>query len=150
MKKAALAFAAVMAVALVPASPVSPASAKTTAPAESGASASAVRFALVAGPRGGARRVKVARILRFRVLCTKDCRVKARFKLITPAGSDTVKGGRSLKALVTWHTGMILTRTGLGVLKRNYLNSRMAVRFVATDVLTGKRIVRNRSYGFRK
>ena len=45
---------------------------------------------------------------------------------------------------------MILNRTGQAVLKRNYLNSRLAVRFIATDVLTGKRIVRNRSYGFRK
>lgn len=149
MMKAGLAVLAVL-LALVTGSAVSPASAENPAPAESGASARAVPFAIVSGPRDGGKRVQVARILRFKILCTKDCRVKARFKLITPRGSDTVKGGRSLRALVTWHTGMILTRTGRNVLKRNYLNSRIVATFIATDVLTGKRIVKKRSYGFRK
>ena len=128
MKKAGIAFLAAATLTLLP---VTPAAADPA-------------------PRDGARRVKVARILRFRVVCTRDCRVKARFKLITPVGSDTVKGGRSLKAFTKWQTGMILTRTGRNLLKRNYLNSRIVARFIATDVLTGKRIVRNRSYGFRK
>ena len=147
MKKAGIAFLAGAVMAMLP---VAPAAAGPAPATEKSASASAAAFKLIAGPRGGARRVKVARILRFRVVCTRDCRIKARFKLITPVGSDTVKGGRSLKAFTKWQTGMILKRTGQSVLKRNYLNSRLAVRFIATDVLTGKRIVRNRSYGFRK
>ena len=147
MKKAGIAFLAVAVMAMLP---VTPAAADPAPATEKSASASAAAFRLIAGPRGGARRVKVARILRFRVVCTRDCRVKARFKLITPVGSDTVKGGRSLKAFTKWQTGMILTRTGRNLLKRNYLNSRIVARFIATDVLTGKRIVRNRSYGFRK
>ncbi len=138
---------AVLAVALL--IPVSSSAANGTPHIEV-APAAAKKFFVAVAPRGGGHKVKVGKVLGVKVRCSLNCRVKVRFKLITPVGSSTVKGGRYLPKGVPWQTGMVLNSRGRKALKSHVKTSRLVARVVAINSANGKRSVRNKVFKFRR
>lgn len=145
MKKIVVATAFVLVASLVPASA---GTANTSHGGEMAATAAKGFFVAVA-PRGG-KKVKAGKVLRVTVRCSHNCKVKVRFKLITPVGSSTVKGGRYLPKGVPWQTGMILTPKGRRILKSHVKTSRLVARVVGISSANGKRSVRNKTFKFRR
>ncbi len=129
--------------------PFSSASAQPAAKSEPVPTA-AKKFFVAISPQGGGKKVKVGKILRMKVRCSMNCKVKVRFKLITPVGASTVKGGRYLPKGVPWQTGMILTNRGRNALKNHVKTSRLVARVVGINSANGKRSVRNKTFKFRR
>ena len=95
-------------------------------------------------------KVKVAKKLKVIVSCTKNCKVKVKVTLITPAGNSSVKGGKALKENTSWVTGMILTNYGVSILKNHYQNSRLRIAVVATNTKNGTVRRATKSFRFRR
>ena len=104
-----------------------------------------VKVAPLAGPK-----VKVAKKLKVVVSCSKQCRLKMKFTLVTPGLSDSVKGGTSLAPQSPFITGMVLSGFGKNLLKNSYRQSRLKVNINALDVATGKRSSKTRSFKFTR
>lgn len=96
------------------------------------------------------KKVRVAKNLKVIVSCSKDCVVKVRVKLITPAGNSTVKGGKRLKTNQSWTTGMTLTNYGRRILKNHYRRSRLRVSVRARNTKNGTVRKKTRTFGFRR
>ncbi|MGB0119390.1 MAG: hypothetical protein WBP55_00395 [Solirubrobacterales bacterium] len=96
------------------------------------------------------KKVKVAKKLKVLVSCTKQCRIKTKFTLVTPALKDSVTGGTTLEANSAFVTGMILNSFGKNLLKKNYKRSRFKVKVSALDIETGKRIKKTKTFKFSK
>jgi hypothetical protein len=93
-------------------------------------------------------KIKVARKLKVLISCSKDCRASARLKLITPINRLNVGSSQSLGAGDVWTTGIRLTGFGLRYLKENYRKSKLVVVVKATDLATGSKVSKTRSFRF--
>ncbi|HMT05810.1 MAG: hypothetical protein KDB48_07875 [Solirubrobacterales bacterium] len=122
-----------------------------TAPAATagGATVSAAPLKIKVAPFAGTR-VQVAKKLKVIVSCSKDCDAKVKVTLITPVGTSSVKGGRSLSAGSGWITGMILTNYGVTLLKNHFRFSRLKVEVTATNVSNGTVRKQTKSFLFRR
>jgi len=114
------------------------------------AAASAAPLKVAVAASDGSTKVKVAKKLKILVVCSNDCIAKVKIKLITPVVSDSVKGGKALKAQELWGTGMILSGVGKNILKKNFRNSRLVVTVNARDRATGKHTIKHKTLTFKK
>lgn len=96
------------------------------------------------------KKVKVAKKLKLVMSCSKDCIVKVKFKLITPGLTDSVKGGKALKANAPFITGMVLNSFGVRLLKNNYRQSRFKAIIQAQDVSNGRVVRKTKTFKFKR
>jgi hypothetical protein len=101
----------------------------------------------IASPDGKIR-LKVARNLKALVSCSNDCRARARITLKTPINNLRVAGSQRLGAGDVWTTGIRLTNFGLSYLRKNFTRCVMKVEVTATEIGTGRRATRTRSFRF--
>jgi hypothetical protein len=98
----------------------------------------------------GKKKVKVAKKLKVISSCSKDCGLTAKIKLITPASNVNGTLSSVVPANKIYQMHLKLTGFGLRYLKKNYRKSRLKVKLTAVDVLTGDKVIKSKTFRFRK
>ena len=98
----------------------------------------------------GKQRLKVKRKISYGLFCNKNCAVVVDTKLVFPDEvlKDRIKGG--LKAFQPKGASLTLNAPALRYLKLTYPRTRFVVKVTATDVATGNKTVKRKTFRFRR
>lgn len=98
----------------------------------------------------GKQRIKIAKKIRVVTSCSKDCNARVKLKLITPVTTYKFDAATGIPATGTWTVGIRLSRFVRSYLRNNIRHSRLVVNFTATDIETGFKTIKVKTFRFRK
>lgn len=95
-------------------------------------------------------KIAVAKKLKITVSCNRDCGVNVTGTLRMPGGKSSWNASRSMTAGSIWFITYKLTNFGVRYLRQNFRKSRYIVRVAATDLESGQKSVKTRTFRFSR
>ncbi|MDQ2699814.1 MAG: hypothetical protein M3Y23_00620 [Actinomycetota bacterium] len=96
----------------------------------------------------GKKKLKAAKKLKLTLSCSKDCGVRASFRLKLPGGVIKDKTSGSLPANRIAPLTFTLNSVATRYLKKNVRSAKFTVKVAAKDFETGKRTIKKRVFRF--
>ena len=100
------------------------------------------------GTFDGKKKVKVGRVLKAVISCSKDCSVRVTFVVKYPVGRITQSLGGTIASGTIRPLGVQLNRPALAYLKKAFASSHFMVKVRARDFETNQIVKKTRSYRF--